>query len=456
MRDFPDHPTLVELGAAYRSGRLTPRDVTEAYLERIEPGPVFRAATAERARAQADRAGRAFAAGVDLGPMQGIPIAVKDLLDMEGEISAAGSAVRADELSPAERDAPLLARLDEAGAVFLGRTQMTELAFSGLGLNPHFGTPGNACDPARVPGGSSSGSAVAVASGLACAAIGSDTGGSVRIPAAFQGLVGLKTTDGDLPTEGAVPLSTTLDTLGPITRTLEDAFCLWQAMKDRADEPFPRADGRLRLVAPVTVLQEDLDPEVRQAFGEALVALEAAGHEVERAESPELAEAAGLYARYGSFAAHEALALYEEDLIRVGDRIDPRVAARILAMRGRSASDYIRLGYARDHLVRRFWDEMRGADAVLAPTVAVLPPRIAEVEASDDAYFRANAAVLRNTTAFNLLAGPAVTLPVATSSSGLPVGGMVAAAPGREAQVLAVAARWRSAVAASADARQLA
>lgn len=447
MSDAPTHFTLSELAAAYRSGRLTPRSVTDAYLERIEPGPVYRKATADRARAQADRAERAFAAGVDLGPLQGIPLAIKDLLDMAGEVSAAGSALRLAEAAPAERDAPLLARLDEAGAVFLGRTQMTEFAFSGVGLNPHFGTPGCWYDPERVPGGSSSGSALAVASGLACAALGSDTGGSVRIPAAFNGLVALKTSDGDLPTEGVVPLSTTLDTVGPIARTLDDAFELWRGMKALPSAPFPRAGGALQLVAPAAVLQEDLDPAVREAFEAALRALEWAGHTVARPRVPALSELDGLYRRYGSFAAHEALALYEEDLDRAGDRVDARVAARILALRGRPASDYIRLGYARQRLMREIWDELRGADAVVAPSVSALPPKIAELEASDDAFFRANAALLRNTAVFNLLGGPASTLPIGTSPGGLPIGGMVAAAPGRDAQTLAVAARWREALA---------
>lgn len=447
---MPADPTrldLTDLAVAYRAGDLTPMEATEAYLERIEPGPIYRSVTAARARAQAQRAGRAFEAGVDLGPLQGIPIAVKDLIDMEGEISAAGSALLRDEAAPARADAPLLARLDEVGAVFLGKTHMTEFAFSGVGLNPHFGTPGNAADPSRVPGGSSSGSAVAVATGRACAAIGSDTGGSVRIPAAFNGLVGLKTTDGDVPTEGTVPLSTTLDTLGPIARTLEDAHALWRAMRGRPGAPLPDVHAPLRLIAPSTVLQDGLDTDVRAAFDVAVDALAAAGHVVERREIPALAELDDLYGRYGSFAAHEALALYEERLERAGDRVDARVAARILAGRGRPATDYLRLTYARRRLVRSFWDDVGDADALLAPTVAVLPPPIDELAADDDAFFRANAAILRNTAIFNLLSGPALTLPVGRSAGGLPIGGTVATAPGREAHAFAVGARWRAALA---------
>lgn len=439
----PRELSLTDLAAAYRARTLSPVEATEAYLAKIEPGPAWRVATADRARAQARRAERAFDAGVDLGPLQGVPLAVKDLIDMEGEISAAGSGALLAEGRRAAADAPVIARLDEAGAVFLGRTNMTELAFSGLGLNPHFGTPGGVHDPERVPGGSSSGSAWAVAARQACAALGSDTGGSVRIPAAFQGLVGLKASDGSLPMEGTVPLSTTLDTLGPIARTLEDAWALWRGMRALAPAPFPEAAGRLTLVAPRTVLTEELEPEVEAAFERALAALEAAGHAVERPEIDALRELNGLYPRYGSFAAHEAYALHQELIERAEPPIDPRVARRILAQRERSSSDYVRLGYARERLAAAFWDEVRGADAVLAPTVAVRAPRIADLE-DDEAYLRANGAVLRNTTLFNLLAGPAATLPIAAPERG--IGGMVAAAPGREAQTLAVAARWREAL----------
>ena len=437
--------SLTDLAEAYRSGRATPLDATEAYLRTIEPGPVWRVATADRALEQAARAQHAFEAGVDLGPLQGVPIAVKDLIDMEGEVSAAGSAARLTEAVPAARDAPLIARLDEAGAVFLGRTQMTELAFSGLGINPHFGTPHGPHDPERVPGGSSSGSAVAVATRQACAALGSDTGGSVRIPAAFQGLVGLKTSDGSLPMEGTVPLSTTLDTVGPIARTLEDAWAVWRALRAVPPAPFPAVPGALRLWAPQAVVTDELDPEVANAFEAALQALTAAGHQVERPEMPLLREVDGLYRRYGSFASHEALALYETFLERARPPVDPRVAARIVAVRDRPSSDYLRMAYARQRLVAALWDEARGADAIVTPTVAVRAPRAAELEADEPAYHRANGAVLRNTTLFNLLAGPAVTVPIGDPARG--IGGTVAAAPGREAHVLAVAARWREAMA---------
>ena len=441
----PGRATVQQLADAYRRGVTTPVEATETLLERLRPGPTWRVATAGRARAQAARAQRAFEAGVDLGPLHGVPLAVKDLLDMEGEVSAAGSAGLLAEGRRADRDAPLIARLDAAGAVFLGRTQMTELAFSGLGLNPHVGTPDNVHAAGRVPGGSSSGSAVAVAAGEATAAIGSDTGGSVRIPAALQGLVGLKTSDGSLPLEGTVPLSTTLDTVGPIARSLEDAWILLRALRAEAPAPFPRAPGRVRVLVPASRLLDDLDGVVATAFEAAVGALVDAGHEVLRRADPAPDEALSLYPRYGSFAAHEALALHEAFLRRSSPPVDPRVSERILAVAERPSSDYLRLGYERQALVRRTWERWLDVDAVLAPTVAIQAPRIAELEADDDAYRRANALVLRNTTVFNLLAGPAVTLPIAAPELG--IGGMVATAPGREAQALAIAARWRDAMA---------
>lgn len=425
--------TLTDLARAYRRGELRPSGVTETYLGRLEPGPVYRLVTAERALEQAARADTLFAQGIDLGPLQGVPIALKDLMDTKGDVTAAGAKAFLNR-PPAAQDCPAAARLDAAGAVFLGKTNMTELAFSGLGLNPHFGTPGNALDPERIPGGSSSGAGVAVALGLACAAIGSDTGGSVRIPAAFNGGVGLKTTDGSVPTEGCAPLSTTLDTLGPIARTAEDAWHMWRALSGQEPAPFTPGDiGNLRLFAPTTVLQENLDEEVATAFGRACDALRELGATVEVREVPALTELDGLYGRFGSFAAIESLALYEALLEAKGESFDPRVSARILASRGRTSSDYRRLGFERRRLQSEFWKACSGFDAVLAPTVAVLPPYTKHL-GEDDAYFRANAQVLRNTQVFNLLGVPAVSVPC-----GAMVGLMVAARPFEEALVLSVA-----------------
>ncbi|MDZ7704056.1 MAG: amidase family protein [Trueperaceae bacterium] len=430
--------SLVDLAAAYRSGSLRPSDVTQAYLGATEVGPVYRIIMAERALAQAKRADDLFDRGVDIGPLQGIPIALKDLMDTTGEVTAAGSSARLD-LPPADQDCPAAARLDAAGAVFLGKTTMTELAFSGIGINPHFGTPGCVFDASRVPGGSSSGSAVAVASQLACAAIGSDTGGSVRIPASFNGLVGLKTTDGDIPTDGCVALSTTLDTLGPIARNSEDAFHLWRALagKDHA-EFVPTSLAGQRFLAPTTVFQADLDPEVATAFERACARLRDLGATIDVAELPLLDEISALYQTYGSFAAHEALVIHEQLLEERLEHLDPRVSARILRHRDARASDYLKLVYGRQRIRREFDRATQPYDALLAPTVAILPPHIASL-ADDDAYFRANAACLRNTTLFNVLGQPAVSVPCATSRDGLSIGLMIATRAHSDSFTLALA-----------------
>ena len=434
----PTGLTLVELAAAYREGCLRPANAVEAWLERIEAGPIYRVVTAARARRQAARADALFEAGVDRGPLQGVPIALKDLIDTEGDVTAAGSAVLA-EGPPARRDSPAAARLDQAGAVFLGKTNMTELAFSGLGLNPHFGTPGCALDPGRVPGGSSSGSAVAVAKGLACAAIGSDTGGSVRIPAAFNGIVGLKTTDGAIPTAGCVPLSPTLDTLGPLARTVEDTWHVWRTLADLPPAPFPGPpDSPLSLLVPQG-LAAGLDAEVDRAFHEASGRLAAAGHRIERRDVPVLDRVAELYERHGTFAGIEGLALHRELLERGGERIDPRVSSRILAYGTRTRDDLARLIEARERVRREVEAIARSYDAVLSPTVPILPPRIADL-VSDPAYMEANASVLRNTQIFNFLGWPAASVPCGRTAGGLSVGLMVAAGPSGEQRVLRISA----------------
>lgn len=434
----PTGLTLVELAAAFREGRLRPADAVEAWLERIEEGPVYRVVTAGRARRQATRADELFRAGIDRGPLQGIPIALKDLIDIEGEVTAAGSAVLA-EGPPAPRDSPAAARLDRAGAVFLGKTGMTELAFSGLGLNPHFGTPGCALDPERVPGGSSSGSAVAVARGLACVAIGSDTGGSIRIPAAFNGIVGLKTSDGAIPTAGCVPLSTTLDTLGPLARTVADAWHTWRALADLPPAPFRGpSEGPLSLLVPES-LATGLELDVDRAFEDACERLAAAGHALDRRPVPVLDRVAELYARHGTFAGIEGYALHRQLLERGGDRIDPHVSTRVLAYASRTADDLARLVEGRARVRREMDAIARPYDAVLAPTVPILPPRIADL-GSDLAYLEANAAVLRNTQIFNFLGWPAASVPCGRTAGGLSVGLMVAADRSGEEGVLRISA----------------
>lgn len=441
MEADPTSLSVMQLARCYRDGSLDPVDVTEAYLAAIEADPtsrsVYRVVMTGRARQQAATASGMFRAGVDAGPLQGVPIAIKDLIDTEGEVSTSGSLALSD-APPANSDAPVTARLDAAGAVFLGRTTMTELAFSGIGINPHFGTPGCARDASRIPGGSSSGSGVAVAKGLAAAALGSDTGGSVRIPAAVNGIVGLKTTDGLIPTDGCVPLSTTLDTLGPMTRTTEDGFALFQAMAARPCKALGPAPAKLTIVAPTSVVFEGVAPEVASVFADALKRLASLGAALSEGPMPLLDEVRGLAPRFGTFAGHEAFALYETLLRERGDRMDPRVVTRVLEYADRPSADYVRLGYAAKALRHRFWEELHGVDAVVAPTIPLLPPTIEELR-DDAAYFEANSLILRNTSLFNLLACPAVSVPAGDTEHGLSVGLMIVTRPGEEALALQIA-----------------
>ena len=432
MSSDPTLLTAVELGKAYRQGSVSPTAVASAYLEKIETGLVYREVLTDRALAQAERAERQFEAGVDVGPLQGVPLALKDLIGVEGTVTVAGSPAL-EGSSKAAADAPAAARLDAAGAVFLGKTNMTELAFSGIGINPHYGTPPNYFDPQRVPGGSSSGSATAVSSGLACAAVGSDTGGSVRIPGAFNGLVGLKTSEGAIPTDGCVPLSFTLDVLGPITRCVDDAWLMYRAMVALPPAPLPSAPATLRLAAPVTVLRDALDDQVARGFEASLESLEGLGHEVVEVEAPILKEIEESSPRFGSIAAHESFAMYEELIERHGRKMDPRVTGRILAVKSRPSSDYVRLLLARRRWQQQFWTDMGEFDAVVAPTVPILPPRIEDLTEDAD-YFEANRLCLRNTSIFNALGGSSVSVPAGQG----PVGLMISAPPFNEGLVLAI------------------
>lgn len=434
---MPTSLTLTELAQAYRNKTLRPTEVTEAYLEKLQVGNIYLAILTERARKQAKNAETLFNQGVDLGALQGIPIALKDLLDTKGDITSSGSSVLS-EGRPALEDAPLVQQLDKAGAVFLGKTNMTELAFSGIGMNPHFGTPGCALDKTRIPGGSSSGSAVAVAEHLACAAIGSDTGGSVRIPASFNGLVGLKTTNGDISTEGCVPLSTTLDTLGPITKTIDDAWLLYLAMKGQTFEPLEPPKRSLKFLVPTTLVLNEMDDEVATAFEQTCKRLEQAGHHLTHQAVPAFQDIFDLYAKYGSFASHESLALFGEMLEQFGDQVDPRVGKRILMLKGRPSTDYLKLVYTQRRLIKDFWHTYRNIDAILCPSVAILPPTMESLK-GDAAYFKANNLVLRNTSLFNFLAGPSLSIPCGARPQGLSVGLMISAAPQQEKWLLEVA-----------------
>jgi aspartyl-tRNA(Asn)/glutamyl-tRNA(Gln) amidotransferase subunit A len=355
----------------------------------------FDAARAECSAAAAD------------APLGGLAVSIKDLFDIAGETTAAASRVLAD-APPARADCPAVARLRAAGAALIGRTNMSEFAFSGVGINPHHGTPANAAtatlDPVpRIPGGSTSGGAVSVAAGAAWAALGSDTGGSIRIPAALQGLVGFKNTARLTPTDGAIPLSTTLDTACAITLSVRDAVLLHQILAARRVTLPGRPVSALRLAVPTTLMLDDLEPAVARAFERALQALRRAGATLEERPLPALAELPGINAR-GTFSAAESWAWHR----------------RLLAARG---GEYDLLA-ARRGWIARMEAAIADCDALLSPTVPIVAPPLAPLLASDAAFFAANARLLRNPSVINMLDGCALSLPCQAPGE-LPVGLMV-------------------------------
>ena len=366
-------------------------------------------------------------AGGAAPPLAGLAVTVKDLFDVQGEVTAAGSTVLADR-PPAPIDCPVVARLRRAGAAFVGRTNMSEFAFSGVGINPHFGTPVNPAtlklDPEpRIPGGSTSGGAVSVATGAALVALGSDTGGSIRIPAALQGLVGFKNTARLTPTAGAIPLSTTLDTACAITRSVRDAVLVHQVLADRRVLLEGRSVGQLRLAVPTRGMLDGLDTTVSTAFERSLATLRAGGAQVDEIELAPLGDVARINAT-GGFSPAEAWAWHRQLLAEHEAAYDPRVALRIRRGAGMSAADYIDLLHARARWIAEMAAAMQGFDALLSPTVPCVAPPIAPLLADDAAFFATNALLLRNPSVVNLLDGCALSLPCHAADE-MPVGLMV-------------------------------
>jgi amidase/aspartyl-tRNA(Asn)/glutamyl-tRNA(Gln) amidotransferase subunit A len=381
--------------------------------------------------------------------LAGLAVSVKDLFDVAGEVTAAGSVVLTSD-APATADCPAVARLRAVGAAFVGRTNMSEFAFSGVGINPHHGTPANAAtaklDPiARVPGGSTSGGAVSVAAGASWAALGSDTGGSIRIPAALQGLVGFKNTARLVPTDGAIPLSTTLDTVCAITLSVRDAVVLHEVLAQRRVALTSRPVSALRLAVPTTVMLDALEPAVSRAFERALESLRHAGAQVEEIALPSLGELAGLNVA-GGFSAAESWAWHRQRLAREGDRYDPRVAMRIRRGERLSAADYVELVWARRDWIARTETAMAGFDALLSPTVPIVAPPLAPLIASDDAFFATNGMLLRNPSAVNFLDGCALSLPCQAPGE-MPVGLMVWCSAMRDDEVIGAALAIEAALA---------
>lgn len=434
--------TAADLGRGIDRGEIDPVALAEAYLAAIrghEHGDrIYARLTGERAMAEAEAARARAKAGLRRGPLDGVPVSWKDLFDTAGVATEAGSALLSGRVP--QIDAEVLRAATAAGLVCLGKTHMSELAFSGLGLNPVTATPPCVNDPLAVPGGSSSGAAASVAFGLAAGAIGSDTGGSVRIPSAWNDLVGLKTTHGRLSCEGVVPLVESFDTVGPLCRSVEDAALFLSAL-----EGAPAADLRgasLRgtnfLVLETAVL-EKLREAPRQGFERAVAALAEAGARIETRPVPELDEAMALAAV--TFTG-EAWAIWRDTIGAAPEKMFAPIRERFETGAGVGAADFI-AAWRRLKALRRIWaGRVAGYDAVLAPTSAILPPDAGRLLRDGEYYLTENLLALRNTRVANLMGLPALTLPTGVPSTGI----MLMGAPMGEERLLRLGAAAEAAL----------
>ncbi len=423
---------LIATRQAVQAGRLHPQDVAEGCLALAQSpacNHVFMQITPDALRHTATRA------GVASSPLAGLAVSIKDLFDVQGQTSKAGSVVLETQ-RPAQSDCLAVARLRAAGAGLIGRTNMVEFAFSGVGINPHYGTPAawdalsdqavGAPGQPHAPGGSSSGAAVSVATGAAFIGLGSDTGGSIRVPAALNGIVGFKNTARRVPTQGALPLSTTLDTVCAMTRTVRDAILAHEVLSARQ---VPRGQQPLsgyRLAMVKTVMQDGMDTTVTRAFERSLNTLRAAGASIDEIALTELDELAPMMST-GGFSPAEGYAWHRDLIGRESERYDPRVLQRLMRGAGMKAHEYMDLVNARNNWIRRMEAALLGYDAVLSPTTPITSPKIIDVAPGaerDAEFFRINGLLLRNTSAVNTLDGCGISLPCHAHGE-LPVGLMV-------------------------------
>ncbi|MEO8386505.1 MAG: amidase [Betaproteobacteria bacterium] len=422
--------TLPELSQALATGKSTSTEQTTLALAKIdaadgEGGRAFIKVYAESALAAANTSDNLRKHGIVASPLAGIPISIKDLFDVRGDITRAGSKVLAD--APAAiADAPVIARLRSAGAVIVGRTNMTEFAYGAHGMNAHYGTPRNPWDRVRgrIPGGSTSGGAVSVTDGMAAATIGSDTGGSVRIPSALCGVTGFKPTQARVPLAGAFPLSFTRDSIGPLGHSV--TCCSWLdaiMAGESAVSPMWLPLKGLRFGVPTTILLDGLEPAVADAFSRALNCLSAAGALIEEFAFPELQrEAVG--SRKANFSAVEAYALHRDRLTTQSEQFDPHVSKRLMLGANMNAADYVDLLHLRQSLIASANITTARFDALLAPTVPIIAPVLAEMEASEEFFTGMNGLLLRNCAPFNVLDRPCWSLPCHRQGEA-PVGLMV-------------------------------
>jgi len=444
--------TLENLARQLSQGTVTSRDLVERCLSRIadsdgEGARAFIHVNADGARLQADAIDKLRAAGAELSPLAGIPVSVKDLFDVRGQVTRAGSAVLCD-AAPAEQDATVVQRLRRAGMVIIGRTNMTEFAYSGLGLNPHYGTPLNPFDrtTGRIPGGSSSGAAISVSDGMAAAAIGTDTGGSCRIPAAFCGITGFKPTARRVPRRGVLPLSGSLDSVGPLAASVSCCALLDAVLSGEDIKPLkPRPARTLRIGVLVNYVMDGVDRAVSSAYQAALTALSGAGARLEDIKLPELDCLPELNSKGGLIAA-EAYAWHRDLLRDRADSYDPRVSVRIMKGADQSAADYIDLVSARHEIIDQAARSTCLFDAIVYPTTPLIAPTLAQLD-DDDEYGRINLLALRNPTVTNFLDRCGISIPIAPPGDA-PVGLMLMGHSGRDDELLSVACKVETAMAA--------
>jgi aspartyl-tRNA(Asn)/glutamyl-tRNA(Gln) amidotransferase subunit A len=439
VADTPVTP-VAALARLLAEGKTSSRRLVDQALARIadangEGGRAFTKVHSQSALLAAEASDQLRKRGVVPSPLAGLPVSVKDLFDIAGDVTTAGSKVLRDR-PPASADAPAVARLRAAGAVVIGRSNMTEFAFSGIGINPHYGTPANPWDRGarRVPGGSSSGAAISVSDGMAAFALGTDTGGSVRIPSALCGIAGFKPTTARVPREGAFPLSTTLDSVGPMAPTAACCATIFQVLAGDAPQALaPLALSEARLGVPTNHMLEDLDPEVSGAFQSALQRLSRRGVKIVELAVPEFDETAKANAG-GGISPPEAYAVHRKWLDREHD-IDPRVLERILRGGAMTAPDYVDLLATRERLMKRFTRATYDVDALIMPTVPRIAPAIAGLEGSAESFRIANGRMLRNTSIINFLHGCALSLPIQPPRAA-PVGLMVVGFAGEDERIL--------------------
>src|SRR3984957_20499147 len=445
-----NRPTLATLADDLAQGRTSARKLVDECIARIadpagEGIRTFIHVDREAAIEAAEAMDRLRAAKAAPSPYAGTPVSIKDLFDIKGQVTRTGSRALEDS-APAEADATAVSRLRRAGFIVIGRTNMTEFAYSGIGINPHYGTPKSAWQRhvGHVPGGSSSGAAVSVVDGMGHGALGTDTGGSCRIPAAYNGIVGFKPTQQRIPRDGGVPLSFTLDSFGPLARTVECCAVLDAVLADEPVRPIqPRSVKGMRLAVATTVALDDLDDRVAGSFERTLEKLSRQGALIERIEVPEFLDVAVMNSK-GGFAAAESYAWHRYLIENHGDIYDPRVSLRISRGKAITPPHKIYILQARKSMIALGGARLAPYDAVVMPTCAITPPKISDL-ADDRAFTKANLLSLRNCTLINMMDGCSISLPCHRDGEA-PVGFMLSAAGGHDRRIFDLAAGVEAAI----------